>query len=120
MVRERAARDGRLFRCEYAQFRYHFDSGARKAGLPEAFTPHQLRHGFATKLLTNSVPIFGVAKYLGHSTTTMTDTYTSSRPVSTVRGQCWIARSARLCKPSDAISARPYGFDTGSLRCASY
>lgn len=41
---------------------------ARKAGLPEGTTSHQLRHHFASVLLKAGVPVTDVAKYLGHKT----------------------------------------------------
>ena len=39
----------------------------RKAGLPETLTYHQLRHGAASFLLNQNVPIPVVSRYLGHS-----------------------------------------------------
>jgi integrase len=39
----------------------------RKAGLPEPLTYHQLRHGAASLLLNQNVPVPVVSKYLGHS-----------------------------------------------------
>jgi integrase len=39
----------------------------RKAGLPESTTFHQLRHGAASLLLNQSVPVPVVSKYLRHS-----------------------------------------------------
>jgi integrase len=39
----------------------------RKAGLPESLTYHQLRHGAASLLLNQNVPIPVVSRYLGHA-----------------------------------------------------
>jgi integrase len=39
----------------------------RKADLPESLTPHQLRHGAASLLLNQNVPIPVVSRYLGHA-----------------------------------------------------
>ena len=38
----------------------------------ERFTPHELRHMYATNVLASGVPVFQVTKELGHSSTTMT------------------------------------------------
>lgn len=35
-------------------------------GMPESFTPHHLRHMYASELLEDGVPITDVAKFLGH------------------------------------------------------
>ena len=43
-----------------------FEKARDAAGLPEAFTPHHLRHLYASDLLTNLVPITDVAHFLGH------------------------------------------------------
>ncbi len=40
----------------------------RKAGLPESLTYHKLRHGAASLMLNQNVPIPVVSKYLGHAT----------------------------------------------------
>ena len=39
----------------------------RRAGLPESLTFHQLRHGAASLLLSQGVPVSIVSKYLRHS-----------------------------------------------------
>jgi integrase len=43
-----------------------FQAARQAAGLPAAFTPHHLRHLYASVLLTNLVPITDVAHFLGH------------------------------------------------------
>jgi len=43
-----------------------FSKARDAAGLPGAFTPHHLRHLYASVLLTNLVPITDVAHFLGH------------------------------------------------------
>jgi integrase len=59
--------DGYLFPAtSYSAYRHRFASAAAKAGLPKDFTAHQLRHMFASKLLTSGVPITDVSKWLGH------------------------------------------------------
>jgi integrase len=48
-------------------YRWSWRPALRKAGLPESLTPHQLRHGTASLLLNQNVPIPVVSKYLGHA-----------------------------------------------------
>ena len=49
----------------------------REEGVFEVFTPHSLRHTFATRCFENGIPPKVVQGYLGHSTIQMTmDLYT--------------------------------------------
>ena len=50
----------------YSSYRHGFNLNASKAGIPEAFTPHSLRHAFVSALLSHGVPITDVAAWLGH------------------------------------------------------
>jgi integrase len=43
-----------------------FTKAAGDAGIPAGFTPHSLRHVFASSLLSAGVPITDVAEWLGH------------------------------------------------------
>jgi integrase len=43
-----------------------FTKAASDAGIPAGFTPHSLRHVFASSLLSAGVPITDVSKWLGH------------------------------------------------------
>lgn len=43
-----------------------FSNAAGKAGIPAGFTPHSLRHAFASAMLGKGVPITDVAHWLGH------------------------------------------------------
>lgn len=43
-----------------------FNRARDKAGLPASFTPHSLRHIFASICLSRGVPITDVSKWLGH------------------------------------------------------
>jgi integrase len=43
-----------------------FMNAAKVAGIPAGFTPHSLRHAFASAMLSKGVPITDVAHWLGH------------------------------------------------------
>jgi integrase len=45
---------------------WRFLNAAEKAGIPRGFTPHSLRHAFASVMLGKGVPITDVAQWLGH------------------------------------------------------
>lgn len=45
-----------------------------------AFTPHMLRHTFATQMLRRSGDLYGVSKALGHSQVAQTEIYLSADP----------------------------------------
>jgi integrase len=57
---------GRLFTLGYSAFIVQWRKHVRSAGLPVDFTPHQLRHAYASTLLSQLVPITDVARWLGH------------------------------------------------------
>jgi integrase len=48
-------------------YKWTWKPALRRAGLPESITPHSLRHGTASLLLNQNVPVPVVSKYLGHS-----------------------------------------------------
>jgi integrase len=48
-------------------YKWSFRPALRRAGLPESITPHQLRHGTASLLLNQNVPVPVVSRYLGHA-----------------------------------------------------
>ena len=50
----------------HRQYRDWFNRARDAAGLPPEFTPHMLRHIFASVCLANGVPITDVSKWLGH------------------------------------------------------
>jgi integrase len=52
----------RIYRVMHRTFR----RAARSAGIPDEFTPHSLRHAFASALLARGVPITDLAVWLGH------------------------------------------------------
>ena len=53
-------------------YRWSWRPALRRAELSENITPHQLRHGTASLLLNQSVPIPVVSRYLGHSDSQVT------------------------------------------------
>jgi integrase len=71
-VGEYGTRDGYLFagvRVPHVMHRSYlkaFVRAAEEAGIPQGFTPHSLRHVFASSLLSAGVPITDVAEWLGH------------------------------------------------------
>ena len=72
--REEHGGDGWLFKTSgdkpVAAHNFHkcgWRPSLRKAGLPETLTYHRLRHGAASLLLSEGVPIPVVSRYLGHS-----------------------------------------------------
>jgi integrase len=48
-------------------YKWTWRPALRRAELPESLMPHQLRHGTASLLLNNNVPVPVVSKYLGHA-----------------------------------------------------
>jgi integrase len=44
-----------------------FNGARNKAAIPASFTPHSLRHVFASVALRNGIPITDVSKWLGHA-----------------------------------------------------
>ena len=59
------AKPGAIYPTYNATYR-QFVKAAKQIGLPASFTPHSLRHAFASALLTNNVVITSVANWLGH------------------------------------------------------
>ena len=57
-----------------------FKAYAKKAGLPEHYVFHSLRHGFGTRMVEQGVPINQVQLAMGHSSIAVTNVYTKARP----------------------------------------
>ncbi len=61
---------------DHSNARKHFDAALKHAGLPLHFSPHSLRHTFASLLLADGVSPAYVQEQLGHASITLTvDTY---------------------------------------------
>lgn len=76
---------GDLFQVSYRAFLDRFTRAARKAGLPRGFTPHQLRHGFASTLLAGGIDIATVSRWMGDEVRTVASTYAHLMPGQTDR-----------------------------------
>ena len=63
----------------------NFKTASKKAKLPEHYTFHSLRHGFATRLLESGVPINQVQLLLGHSALSTTSIYLKARPMDAIK-----------------------------------
>jgi integrase len=81
----KARPQGDLFRCSYRSFLERFTRQAGKAGLPAGFTPHQLRHGFASTLLAGGIDIATVSRWMGDEVRTVASTYAHLMPGQTDR-----------------------------------
>jgi len=60
-----------------------FGRSAARAGLPPEFTPHSLRHCYASIALAKGIPITEVSRWLGHKSIAVThETYGHLVPAS--------------------------------------
>ena len=62
-----------------------FNKYRKKLGLPLFYTFHSLRHGFATRLIEQGVPITHVQVLLGHSDVSTTGVYIKARPMDALK-----------------------------------
>ncbi len=63
----------------------NFKNFLKLAGLPNNYTFHSLRHGFATRLIESGVPISHVQVLMGHSNLATTSIYTKARPMDALK-----------------------------------
>ena len=67
------SRYGRVFpEISRRNFSRHFNKARDAVGLPSDFTPHTLRHIFASVSLSNRIPITDVSAWLGHRNINLT------------------------------------------------
>jgi len=57
-----------------------FKKYSKKAGLPEHYVFHSLRHGFGTRMIESGVPLNQLSLLMGHSSISVTNVYTKARP----------------------------------------
>jgi len=62
-----------------------FKKYSKKCNLPDYYTFHSLRHGFATRALESGVPINQVQRLLGHSNISTTSIYTKANPFDAIK-----------------------------------
>ena len=67
--------NGRLYQ-RYGTIQFRFMHAAEVAGIPDGFTPHSLRHAFASAMLARGVQITELAHFLGHRDITSRTRYT--------------------------------------------
>jgi len=57
-----------------------FKAYSRKAGLPQHYVFHSLRHGFGLRAIEKGIPANQVQLLMGHSSLSVTNIYTKARP----------------------------------------
>jgi integrase/recombinase XerD len=62
-----------------------FKKYCKLAKLPDYYTFHSLRHGFATRCLESGIPINQVQMLLGHSNVSTTSVYVKANPIDAIK-----------------------------------
>ena len=86
---------GDLFTTSYRAFLDRFNRAASKAGLPASYSPHQLRHRFASTLLDGGIALTDVANWLGDEIRTVARVY--AHPMTGVADRARALLTASQC-----------------------
>lgn len=62
-----------------------FKKYSKKAGLPDHYSFHSLRHGFATRCIESGMPLNMVQVLLGHSNISTTSVYIKANPIDAIK-----------------------------------
>jgi integrase len=101
--------NGKLFQ-RYGTVYFRFMHAAEAAGIPDGFTPHSLRHAFASAMLARGVQITELAHFLGHRDINVThQVYGHLLPSAAGR-----AGVLPTWTRADAVNERPH---TGGCEC---
>ncbi|HEX6499737.1 MAG TPA: tyrosine-type recombinase/integrase [Micromonosporaceae bacterium] len=93
----------------------------RRAGLPETLRFHDLRHSYATWLVSDGVPINEVAKVRGsEQTSTAFNRYTRTRPVHGTAASWGCSLPSRRLRSPAAITRQAKQYRTVRRRCVQY
>ena len=97
--------NGRSEAVPYKQPHGAWKSALRRAGVDPDLRIHDLRHTFASRLVSRGVPLFDVSKLLGHQTMAMTMRYAHLAP------DAYEAAIAKLepCPSKDGVPLRVVG-----------
>jgi integrase/recombinase XerD len=72
-------------KCSIRTMQRKFEKYAASAKLPEFYSFHSLRHGFATRCLEKGMPINQVQVLLGHANIATTSVYTKANPIDAIK-----------------------------------
>jgi integrase len=108
--------NGRTFQ-PYVTVRKRFAYAAKEAGIEEGFTPHSLRHAYASAMLRNGVPISELAHYLGHRDINVTHSiYGHLLPSSAAVARAALAAEYTAWTAEALLDSRNLRFGRGAQR----